>query len=160
MATLPQLIADDVHRLDGTLQEFLDRTDAMVALVVDKGGFIITHQGAAGELDLTTLGALVSGAFMASQSIAGLVNAKDFNHTALEGEEASVLTMTIDEQCLLVVVFPSKVGIGVVKYYSAGVVKGLAVILAEARERDPAGGLDLSEMNLADPQEFFRKKAV
>jgi predicted regulator of Ras-like GTPase activity (Roadblock/LC7/MglB family) len=160
MATLPQLLEDDVHRLDETLQKFLERTDATVALIVDKGGFLITHQGAPGDLDMTTLGALVSGAFMASQSIAGLVNAKDFNHTALQAEDTGVLTMTIDEQCLLVVVFPTKIGVGVVKYYSAGVVKGLAIILAVARERDPEGGLDLSEMNLADPEEFFRKKAV
>jgi len=158
MATLPQLIEEDIQKLDETLQDFLAQTDATVALIIDKGGFMITHQGEAGELDLTSIGALASGAFLASQSIAGLVNEKDFNHTSLQGEEHSVFTVNVDEQCLLVVVFPSQTGVGVVKYYSAAAIHRLARQLAVARERDPEGGVDLSELNLADPQELFRKK--
>jgi predicted regulator of Ras-like GTPase activity (Roadblock/LC7/MglB family) len=160
MATLPQLIEDDIRKLDETLQEFVTQTDATVALVIDKGGFVITHQGVSAELDLTTIGALASGAFLASQTIAGLVNEKDFNHTSLQGELASLFTVNVDEQCMLVVVFPSKTGVGVVKYYSGGVVKKLARHLAAARERDPEGGLDLSELNVADSEDFFRKKVV
>jgi predicted regulator of Ras-like GTPase activity (Roadblock/LC7/MglB family) len=160
MATLPQLIEDDVHKLDAILRDFIAQTDATVALLIDKGGFLITHQGIPGELDLTTLGALASGAFMASQTLAGLVNEKDFNHTSLQGEEISLFTTNVDSQCLLLVVFPSKTGIGVVKYFSAAATGRLARQLAEARERDPGGGLDLSAMNLADSQEIFRKKAV
>jgi predicted regulator of Ras-like GTPase activity (Roadblock/LC7/MglB family) len=159
MATLPQLIEDDIQKLDEILKDFLIRADATVAMVIDKGGFMITHQGATGDLDLVTLGALASGAFMASQTIAGLVNEKDFNHTALQGAESSLFTINVDEQCLLVVLFPSKTGVGVVKYYSGGVASRLARQLAHARERDPGGGLDLSEINMADPQDFFRKKS-
>ena len=158
MATLPQLIEEDIRKLSDTLREYLKQTEATVALVIDKGGFLITHQGAPGELDLTTIGALASGAFLASQTIAGLVNEKDFNHTTLQGELVSLFTINVDEHCLLVIIFPSKAGIGVVKYYSAATVTSLARHLAEARERDPVNGLDLSEINVADPQEFFRKK--
>ena len=160
MATLPQLIEEDVRRLDDALREFLVQTDATVALVIDKGGFLLAHQGAAGELDLTTIGALASGAFMASQTLAELVNDRDFNHTLQQGETTSLFTVNVDEHCLLVVVFPSQTGVGVVKYYSASAVCGIARQLATARERDPAGGLDLSEMNVAAPLELFRKKAA
>ncbi len=117
MATLPQLIVEDVRRLDDLLQEFLKQTDATVALVIDKGGFLLTHQGNADGLDLTTIGALASGAFMASQTLAGIVRDKDFNHTFQQGETTSLFTVNVDEHCLLVVVFPSNVGVGVVKYY-------------------------------------------
>lgn len=158
MATLPQLIEEDIRALDKTLKEFLVQTDATVALIIDKGGFLITHQGSSADLDLTTIGALASGAFMASQTIAGLVTEKDFNHTSLQGEQWSIFTMGVDEHCLLVVVFPSKTGIGVVKYYSGPTVTRIASQLAVARSRDPEGGLDLSVMNVADPQDFFRKK--
>ncbi len=158
MATLPQLIEEDIQRLDETLREFLAQTDATVALLIDKGGFLLTHQGEAGGLDLTTLGALSSGAFMASQTIAGLVNEKDFNYTSQQGGHASVFTVNVDEHCLLVVVFPSPSGLGIVKYYSANAVARIARQLAVARERDPEGGLDLSQLNLAAPQELFRKK--
>jgi predicted regulator of Ras-like GTPase activity (Roadblock/LC7/MglB family) len=158
MATLPQIIEEDVRVWDGILRDFLGRTDATVALLIDKGGFLLTHQGEAGELDLTTLGALASGAFMASQTIAGLVSQKDFNYTCQQGETSNLFTVNVDEHCLLLVVFPATVGLGVVKFYSAAVVKQIARQMAVAREREPAGGLDLSEINLANPQEFFRKK--
>jgi predicted regulator of Ras-like GTPase activity (Roadblock/LC7/MglB family) len=158
MNILPQLIEEDVRQLDETLREFLAQTDATVALVIDKGGFLLAHQGAAGELDLTTIGALSSGAFLASQTIAGLVNEKDFNHTFQQGQQFSLFTINVDEHCLLVVVFPSPSGVGVVKYYSAGAVKRIAKQLALARARDPAGGMDLYVLNVADPQALFRKK--
>jgi predicted regulator of Ras-like GTPase activity (Roadblock/LC7/MglB family) len=160
MATLPQLIEEDIRKLDETLREFLTQTDAVVALLIDKGGFVLTHQGEAGELDLTTIGALSSGAFLASQTIAGLVNEKDFNHTYQQGELTSLFTVNVDEHCLLVVVFPSQCGVGIVKYYSTVAVSQIAQQLAISRERDPEGGLDLSVMNVADPQELFRKKVV
>jgi predicted regulator of Ras-like GTPase activity (Roadblock/LC7/MglB family) len=160
MATLPQLIEEDIRKLDETLREFLAQTDASVALIIDKGGFLITHQGKTDDWDLTTIGALASGAFMASQTIAGLVNEKDFNYTALQGEQSSLFTVNVDEHCLLLVIYPSKTGLGVVKYYSAGAVSRVGRQLAAARERDPEGGLDLSVLNVADPQEFFRKKTA
>ncbi len=160
MATLPQLIEEDVRRLDDTLREFLTQTDATAALVIDKGGFLLAHQGDAGDLDFTTIGALSSGAFMASQTIAGLVNEKDFNHTFQQGAQFSLFTINVDEHCLLVVIFQSQTGVGIVKYYSAGAVSRIAQQLTVARKRDPAGSLDLSEMNVADPQELFRKKVV
>ena len=49
MATLPQLLEEDIQQLNGILRGFLDCTDATTALIVDKGGFLITHQGDAGQ---------------------------------------------------------------------------------------------------------------
>ena len=160
MATLPQLIEEDIQRLDETLRNFLTQTDATVALLIDKGGFLLTHQGVAGELDLTTIAALSSGAFLASQTIAGLVNEKNFNHTFQQGEQFHLFTVNVDEHCLLVVIFSSQSGMGIIKYYSTAAVRRIAQQLAAARERDPEGGLDLSELNVADPQELFRKKVA
>ena len=40
MATLPQLIEEDIESLDRMLREFLSRSDATTALIVDKGGFM------------------------------------------------------------------------------------------------------------------------
>lgn len=160
MATLPQLIEEDIQRLDETLREFLTQTDAMTALVIDKGGFLIAHQGDSASYDLTTIGALASGAFMANQTIAGLVNEKNFNSIYQQGEQFSMFVINIDENCMLVVIFLSKVGVGVVKFYAGMAVKQIARQLEIAQERDPGAGLDLSVLNAADPQEFFRKKAV
>ncbi len=158
MATLPQLVERDIHLLDETLREFIAHTEATTALIIDKGGFLITHQGDAVQFDLTTIGALASGAFMANQTIAGLVNESNFNSIYQQGEKYSMFVVNVDEHCMLVVIFKAEVGVGVVKYYAGNTVKRLARRLKTARERNPDGGLDLSVLNVADPQRLFRKK--
>jgi predicted regulator of Ras-like GTPase activity (Roadblock/LC7/MglB family) len=158
MVTLPQLIEDDIERLNANLREFIASTDATTALVIDKGGFLITHQGDAGEFDLTTIAALASGAFLANQTIASLVNEPNFNSIYQQGENCSIYAMNIDEYCLLVVIFKSPFGVGVVKYYAAAAVQNIASQLKTARDRSPEAGLDLSVLNVADTSGFFKKK--
>jgi len=158
MATLPQLIEDDIQRCDETLREFIESANATVALIIDKGGFLITHHGEAADYDLTTIAALASGAFMANQTIAGLVNESNFNSIYQQGENSSMFVINIDEHCLLVVIFKSHSGVGVVKYYAATAVKRIARQLKIARERAPESGLDLSVLNVAETAPLFRKK--
>jgi len=158
MATLPQLIEEDIQRLDDALREFIGQTDATAALIIDKGGFLITHQGDSSQFDVTTIGALASGAFMANQTIAGLVNESNFNSIYQQGEKSSMLVVNIDEHCLLIVIFSATIGVGVVKYFAAGAIRKIAAQLAAAQSRNPDGGYDLSALNIADSESLFRKK--
>ena len=158
MATLPQLTEDDIKRLDAVLREFITATDATATLIIDKGGFLITHQGSTDEFDVTTIAALSSGAFMANQTIAGLVNETNFNSIYQQGENFSLFVVDVDEYCLLVVIFKSQTGVGVVKYYATGTVKKIARQLKAAHERAPEAGLDLSVLNVADTGQLFRKR--
>ncbi len=158
MPTLPQLIEEDIQQLDETLREFNAQTEATTSLIIDKGGFLIAHQGDSSQFDLTTIGALASGAFMANQTIAGLVNEKNFNSIYQQGEKFSMFVINVDEHCLLAVIFLQQAGVGVVKFYASFAVKRIAQQLIRAQERSPAAGLDLSELNAANPQEFFHKK--
>ena len=158
MATLPQLIEDDIRRCDEILRAFITSTDATAALIIDKGGFLITQQGDAHDFDLTTIGALASGAFMANQTIAGLVNETNFSSIYQQGENLSMFVTNVDEQSLLVVIFKSHSGVGVVKYYAAAAIKRIARQLKIAKERAPEAGLDLSVLNVAETRPLFRKK--
>jgi predicted regulator of Ras-like GTPase activity (Roadblock/LC7/MglB family) len=158
MATLPQLIEDDIRRCDETLRVFIASTDATAALIIDKGGFLITHQGDVHDFDVTTIGALASGAFMANQTIAGLVNETNFSSIYQQGENCSMFVTNVDDQSLLVVIFKSHSGVGVVKYYAAAAVKRIARQLKIAKERAPEAGLDLSVLNVAETRPLFRKK--
>jgi predicted regulator of Ras-like GTPase activity (Roadblock/LC7/MglB family) len=158
MATLPQLIEEDVQQLDGTLREFLGRSDATTALIIDKGGFLITHQGNSQEFDLTTVAALASGAYLANQTIANLVQEENFNSVYQQGDKFSMLVTNVDEHCLLLVIFKAQIGVGVVKYYAGSVGERIADQLRIAHERDPDGGLDLSVLNMADTSGLFKRK--
>ena len=158
MATLPQLIEEDIRKMNETLREFVSSTDTATALLIDKGGFLITHQGESADFDLTTIAALASGAFMANQTIAGLVKETNFNSIYQQGEKFSVFVINIDENCMLVVIFKSQTGVGIVKYYAATDVKRIACQLSIAQERAPGMGLDLSVLNVAETGQFFKKK--
>jgi RNase P protein component len=95
---------------------------------------------------------------MANQTIASLVNESSFDSIYQQGENFSMFVVNIDEHSLLVVIFKSHSGVGVVKYYAAGAVKRIARQLKIAKERAPEAGLDLSVLNVAETGQFFRKK--
>ena len=158
MATLPQLIEEDIARLEEELRGFLEQSDATTALVIDQGGFLIASQGDARQFDLTTIAALASGAFLANQTIANLVHESNFNSVYQQGEKFSMFVLCINEQCMLVVIFKAQVGVGVVKYFAGPTAERLAKQCQIAQERDPGAGLDLSVLNLADPSEVFKRK--
>src|ERR1035437_10869658 len=136
MATLPQLFEEDIQQLDEVLHELLEKSNATTALIIDKGGFLITHQGDAREFDLTTIAALASGAYLANQTIAGLVQETNFNSVYQQGEKFSMFATNVDEHCLLVVIFNEQFGVGVVKYFAAPAVERISRQLKTAHERD------------------------
>lgn len=145
--------------MDDILRDYLERSDATTGLVIDKGGFLITHRGDSRLYDLTTIGALASGAFLANQTIANLIHEEDFETVYQQGKKYSIFVTNIDENCLLLVIFPCSTGVGIVKYHAAAARTSIARQLQTAQARDPESGLDLSVMNMADPSELFRKRA-
>jgi predicted regulator of Ras-like GTPase activity (Roadblock/LC7/MglB family) len=159
MATLPQLIEEDIQRLDGVLSGLLERSEGTTALIIDKGGFLITSAGDARRFDLTTIAALASGAYLANQTIANLVHETNFNSVYQQGEKFSMFVSCIDEYCLLAVIFRAEVSVGAVKYFAGPAVEHIAQQLQRAQQRDPGAGLDLSVLNLMDPSEVFKRKA-
>src|SRR5215470_108787 len=105
MATLPQLIEEDIQRLDEALRELLEKSDSTTAMIIDKGGFLISGVGDTRQFDLTTIAALASGAYMANQTIANLVQKTNFNSVYQKGEKFSMFVMEVDDYCMLTVIF-------------------------------------------------------
>ena len=158
MATLPQLVEEDIKLLDRALQDLLANSEAAIACVIDKGGFLITHSGEAGDFDLTTIAALASGAYLANQTIANLVHEDNFDSVYQQGEKFSMFVLNVDEHVLLTLIFRAAISVGAVKYFALGASPKIARQLQAAQERDPEGGLDLSVLNLADTAKVFRRK--
>ena len=105
MSTLPQLIEEDIRILEAALDDFLAKSESSSALILDKGGFIISERGDVSACDTTTLGALAAAAYAATQGIAGLVQETTFSNVYQQGESNSILVSNIDEHCLLVAIF-------------------------------------------------------
>jgi predicted regulator of Ras-like GTPase activity (Roadblock/LC7/MglB family) len=159
MGTLPQLIEEDIQRLEQAQRELLEKSEATTAMVIDKGGFLISSYGDARQFDLTTISALASGAYLANQTIANLVHETNFNSVYQQGERFSMFVLSVDEYCLLVVIFKALVSVGVVKYFAIPAGENIAEQMRIAQERDPGNGLDLSVLNLADTADLFKRKA-
>ena len=157
--TLPQLIEEDVQRLEQVLADLLEHSEATAALIIDKGGFLISNQGDSRRFDLTTIAALASGAYMANQTIANLIHETNFNSVYQQGEKFSMFVNCVDEYCLLVVIFKAQVSVGVVKYFATPAAQEIAAQLRVAQDREPGNGLDLSELNLANTADVFKRKS-
>ena len=155
---LPQLIEEDIREIDGALGDLLTKSEAISALVLDKGGFLITQCGDTRRFDTTTLGALAAAMYAATQGIASLVGEIDFSSVYQQGENISLLVNNVDEHCLLLVIFRAQISVGAVKYYALGTIAQLAQQLRAAQARAPGEGYDLSVLNMADSSDLFRKK--
>lgn len=160
MATLPQLIEEDISEINNALQELLIKSDATSTLIIDKGGFIITQNGRTQQLDTMTLAALSAASFAATESIAALVGESNFTSVYQQGEHSSLVVINVDEFCLLSIIFKATLSVGAIKYYAAETIKRIAAQNKKAQQRAPGAGLDLSMLNMADPSGLFKMKVA
>ena len=160
MANLPQLLEEDISGLNDALHSLLMKSEASSAMLIDKGGFLITTTGEVENLDTVTLSALAAASFAATQGLANLISETNFSTVYQQGEKNSLLVVNVDPSCLLTVVFKATIAVGAVKYYAEQIISTVAAHLTNAREREPGVSLDLSLLNLADTRPVFtRKKA-
>jgi len=160
MSTLPVLIEEDIEELERALQELLLKCEGSAALIIDKGGFLITQVGEGRKFDSTTLAALSAASFAATQGIASLVSETNFTSVYQQGDSFSLLVLNVDEYSLLTIVFKAAVSVGAVKYFAVSTAKQVAKQMKKAYRRAPDSGMDLSELNMADTAPLFRKKVV
>jgi len=158
MATLPQLLEDDIRQIEGALNDLLTKSEATSALLLDKGGFLITQCGDVRRFDTTTIGALAAAMYAATEGIASLVSEANFSSVYQQGENSSLLVHNVDEHCLLLVIFRAQISVGAVKYYALGTLSVIAQQLHVAQVRAPGEGFDLSVLNIANTADIFRKK--
>ena len=159
MPGLPQLIDEDVQSLDFAVDELLRKTEATAALIIDKGGPLISQRGRVDQFDTTTMAALAAGSFCATQAIAERMGETTFSNTYQQGEHHSLFVSNVDENVLLIVVFKASSSVGLVKYFSAGTIKEIASQLQRASLRDPDEKVDLVSMNVLDASDIFRKRS-
>jgi len=160
MVTLPLLVSEDIAAIDSALGDLVTASGARLALFIDGGGFIVTRQGNSGDLDITTLGALAANNFAATQAIAKIIENDSVTSLYQEGDQNSLLLISVGEFGFLAIVFPSGIGVGVVKYFAQETVTRAIGQLSVARDRDPSQGLDLSSLNIADATPLFRRRAA
>src|SRR5687768_9088118 len=158
MLSLPPLIEEDIQCMESALDELLKKSEAVCALLIDKGGPLICQRGTVDGFDTTTMAALAAGSFAANEAIAGLVGESNFTSIYQQGEHHSLLVGNVGGNLLLIVIFKSAMSVGVVKYFATAIVQRIACQLEKARAREPDSSLDLVSLNLSNTAEVFKKK--
>ena len=159
MFSLPPLIEEDIQCMESSLDELLQKSEATAALLIDKGGPLISQRGTLDGFDTTTMAALAAGSFAANEAIAGLVGESNFTSIYQQGEHYSLLVGNVGGNVLLIIIFKAAMSVGVVKYYAATTVQRVACQLEKAHARTPNASVDLVSLNLEDTSEYFKKKA-
>ena len=159
MANVPQLLEEDISGLSDALHALLIKSEASAAMLIDKGGFLITTTGEVQGLDTVTLSALSAASFAATQGLAELVGETNFSTVYQQGEKNSLLVVNVDASCLLSVVFKATIAVGAVKFYAEKSIAPIAEHLNNARKREPGKTIDLALLNLADTRGVFQKKS-
>jgi predicted regulator of Ras-like GTPase activity (Roadblock/LC7/MglB family) len=152
----PQLTETDTQFFDKVLDDLLKKSEAMIAMIVEKAGYLIHQRGNAEALDTTTLATLGSNAYNATQFMAQLVNEHNFASMYQQGETYSTLILNIDQDCILVLIFGTQQTVGSMKYFAAPTVKQIGEQLQVAAGRGETA-LDLSDMDATDVQSLFRR---
>jgi predicted regulator of Ras-like GTPase activity (Roadblock/LC7/MglB family) len=158
MGQFPQLQQDDIDAIDAALNELLNKSEANIALLVEKAGYLIHQSGKPDDIDTTTFATLGSNAYNAVQFMANLVNESNFSSMYQQGEAFSTLMLNVDENSLLVLVFPTHLTVGSMKYYAGPAVRTIAACISKASERAPEAGLDLSDLDAQDVQALFQRQ--
>lgn len=152
----PQLIEEDLASFEHVLEDLVKKSEAMLAMIVEKAGYLIHQHGSTESVDTVTFATLGSNAFNATQFMAQLVNENNFSSMYQQGETYSTLILNIDEHCLLVLVFGTQQTVGSMKYYAMPAVKNIASQIKTASGRGDMG-LDLCDMNPEDVNTLFRR---
>src|SRR4028119_55349 len=126
MGQFPSLNQEDIESIDEACRDLLKKTDANIALLVEKAGYLIHQCGNPEQIDTTTFATLGSNAYNAVQFMASLVNESNFISMYQQGESFSTLMVNVDDNSLLVVVFPTHLTVGSMKYYAAPAAKSIA----------------------------------
>jgi predicted regulator of Ras-like GTPase activity (Roadblock/LC7/MglB family) len=152
----PQLTEEDIQFFDKVLAGLITKSEAMLAMIVEKAGYLIHQHGNAAALDTTTLATLGSNAYNATHFMAQLINEHNFASMYQQGEAFSTLILNIDQDCVLILIFGTQQTVGSMKYYAGPVVRqiGEQLILAGERGETP---LDLSDMDPVDARSLFRR---
>ena len=158
MSQFPQLNQEDIDHINAVMSDLLKKSEAHVALLVEKAGYLIHQCGNPASIDTTTFATLGSNAYNAVQFMAQLVNETNFTSLYQQGENFSTLMVNVDENSLLVIVFPTHLTVGSMKYYAAPAARSVAEQITTAAGRTPGHGLDLSDLDPTDVQALFKKQ--
>jgi predicted regulator of Ras-like GTPase activity (Roadblock/LC7/MglB family) len=131
---MPILTIAAAERLLKALEDYLENSEASFALIIDRGGAVLSQHGQIPPaMDPTIFSALAAGSFAATRELALRVGEREFSALHQQGKQSHIFMSSINNDAVLVTVFGTRTTLGLVRFYSASTVKHIAAILEQAR---------------------------
>ena len=136
MNAIPVLTIEDVASLDGVLTDFLQKAEADLTVVVDRGGNVISQAGEMSAMDVTIIAALAAGSFAATCELARRIGEVQFNALYHQGNGSHMFMNSVDEDAIMITVFGARTTVGLVRFYSGQAAERVADLLKALRDSD------------------------
>ena len=127
--------AQDVERLDGELDAFLELCGARCALLIDKEGHLVTRRGESVGSSVESISALIAGSFAATKEMARQLGEDEFSILFHQGARDSIQLQLVGDRTLLAVLFDQRTNLGLVRFYAQETSRQLAAIFADMAAR-------------------------
>ena len=137
MNAIPAFTLEDVATLDGILAEFLQKAEAELTVVIDRGGNVISQYGDISVMDVTIIAALAAGSFAATKELARRIGEVEFNALYHQGNGNHIFMNSVDDDTIMITVFGRRTTVGLVRFYSSGAAQKVADLL-KSLQRDDA----------------------
>jgi predicted regulator of Ras-like GTPase activity (Roadblock/LC7/MglB family) len=119
MNAIPVFTIEDVAALDGILAEFLQKAEAELTVIIDRGGNVISQYGDMTVLDVTIIAALAAGSFAATKELARRIGELEFNALYHQGNGNHIFMNSVDDDTIMITVFGPRTTVGLVRFYSS-----------------------------------------
>lgn len=134
------LTPDDELGLRSAMDRLLHESGARCALLVDRGGQLLTQVGDRPDFDATTFATLTAADFAANDQLARLLGETDFSTLYHQGERESMLLADIAQRAILVVLFDQRTTLGLVRLRLRPTVGELTSLVTAMVARDEQSG--------------------
>ena len=126
----------DIEEINKILAEFLDRSQAKCALLVDKEGHLVTKKGFTKSFNTDSIAALVAGSFAATKQVAQLLGETEFSVLFHQGKNENIHIALVAERALVVVIFDDRTTLGMVRLYADELTQKLTESMLRSFERN------------------------
>ena len=118
MESIPVLTIEDVANIDAVLQDYLTKSESDLAVIIDKGGNVISQCS-----------------FAATKELARRIGEVEFNALYHQGNGSHIFMNSVDDDTIMITVFGKETTVGLVRFYSTGASQNLAALLRGLRDR-------------------------
>ncbi len=107
--------SDDLKKLGGALQIYLDNASATWAILVTRSGQMLAQRGFLSTYDLIAIAALTGGIFNSTVALAELLGESSFTEFLQEGKKSSLFYLLLKGDFFLVSLYDDRTLPGVIK---------------------------------------------